>query len=273
MTYQPIVPFGGFSGWTFLSRTRETQQEAFDQSATVQRDTDYFAENIGKIETAEQLVADRRLLDVALKAFGLGDDINNKYFIQKVLEDGSIDSDALANKLSDKRYLEFTKAFGFGDFDTPNTVLSSFPEEIVSSYKEKEFEVAVGNQDDNMRLALSIDRELTAIADLTTSDNGKWFTIMGNGPMREVFETALGLPSSFGSLDIDQQLDVFREKTDRLFGDGEITQFADPEKRKDLVRAFLARAEIAQFNTATLTGGAAALTLLQNARLSRGLFG
>ena len=61
MTFQPIVPFGGYSGWLFMQRTIEKQQEAFDSSQVVTRATEYFRENIGEIETAEYLVADRRL--------------------------------------------------------------------------------------------------------------------------------------------------------------------------------------------------------------------
>jgi len=101
---------------------------------------------------------------VALGAFGLSDDINNKFFLQKVLEDGTLDPDALSNKLSDNRYQEFTKAFGFGDFDVPNTKISSFGQEMVDRYQTIQFEVAVGQQNDNFRLALNTIRELGEIA-------------------------------------------------------------------------------------------------------------
>ena len=69
MSYQPVVPAGGNLGWTFLKQTREAQQEAFDNSSIIARDTDYFRENIGKIQSAEELVADRRLLTVALSDY------------------------------------------------------------------------------------------------------------------------------------------------------------------------------------------------------------
>ena len=77
MTFQPIVPLTGYVGWRFLQNTLERQQETFNQSSQVQRDTTYFRENIGKIQTAEELVNDRRLLSVALGAYGLDEDINN----------------------------------------------------------------------------------------------------------------------------------------------------------------------------------------------------
>lgn len=263
MTYQPVVPFTGYSGWLFMSRTRDAQQEAFDQSGAVQRAEEYFRENIAGVTTAEELVSDRRLREVALGAFGLDEDIDNKFFIQKILEDGSLDTDALANKLSDKRYLAFTKAFGFGDFSMPRTVLSEFPDEILSAYKEKQFEIAVGDQDEDMRLALGLDRELSDIAAMEVSDAGKWYTVMGNTPVRTVFETALNLPTSVGALDIDKQLEIFQERTEAVFGSSDISQFAEAENREDLVQRFLMQSQINSGSTG-YSSASAALTLLQS---------
>jgi len=262
MSFQPVVPFSGYSGWAFLKRTESVQREAFAKSPTVERDIDYFTQNISKINSAEDLVSDHRLLSVALKAFGLESDINSKFFIRKVLDDGTLAPDALSNRLTDKRYLELSKAFGFGDFDTPNTKLSDFPNKIRAAYLEQSFEVAVGEQDENMRLSLGTERELADVLSKDLSDNGRWYTIMGNPPLRKVFETALGLPSSFGALDLDLQLKTFREKAQRVFGGAEVSQFSEPEKQEKLVRMFLVRAEI-NSGSIGFSPGAAALTLLR----------
>lgn len=263
MTFQPVVPFGGIAGWAFLNRTRESQQKAFDASPAMVRDTERFAEQIGAIDTAEELVADRRLLAVALGAFGLEDDIDNKFFIRKILEDGTLQPDALANRLSDKRYLAFSKAFGFGDFDVPNTKLSDFPEKIITAYQTRQFEIGIGNQYENLRLAISLGRELGTVLDRNTSENGKWFTIMGTPPLRKVFETALGLPISTASLDIDVQLRTFKEKAARVFGDDTVSQFSDAAAQEKLTRLFLARSEIDSQNFGN-SPAANALTLLQS---------
>lgn len=264
MTFQPIVPFGGYSGWAFLNRTKESQFETFSNSQDLQRDIEYFKENISNVKTAEDLVSDRRLRKVALGAFGLDEDINNNFFIQKVLSDGILDSDTLANKLSDKRYYEFAKAFGFGDFETPNTQLSSFADDISTQFLERQFEIAIGDQDENMRIAMTLERELADIATKDTTDDGRWYTIMGNTAIRSAFETALGLPGSLGSLELDQQLGEFRDKTSRYFPDGEVAQFADSEKRDELVRLFLVRSEIAA-STASYSAASNALALLSGA--------
>ncbi|MCV2881797.1 DUF1217 domain-containing protein [Actibacterium sp. XHP0104] len=265
MTFQPIVPMGGYAGWRFLQRTMPAQQAAFERSPQMSRDISYFEEKIGDITSAEMLVADRRLLNVALGAFGLDDDINNRFFIRKVLEDGSQESDALANRMADKRYLHLSKAFGFGDFDTPNTQLSDFADEIIANYKTRQFERAIGAQNENMRLAMNMLRELSDLAAEDSSDETKWFSIMGSKPLRAALETALGLPSEFAALDIDRQLEVFRTKSAKAFGTTEASQLASPETQDKLLRLFLARSE-ALAMPAHLTGATTALALLQAGR-------
>ncbi|MEZ5715404.1 MAG: DUF1217 domain-containing protein [Paracoccaceae bacterium] len=258
---------GGLVGWAFLNRTLDRQSAAFEASSEVKRDTEYFAETIGEIDTAEQLVSDRRLLSVALGAFGLEDDIDNRFFVRKMLEEGTIAADSFANRMADDRYKAFSKAFGFGDFDTPRTKLSYFADEIIGQYQEHAFEVAVGDQDETLRLALNAQRELATMAEEAiadgTEDDTMWFRVMGNKPLREVFEVALGLPSSFGQLDLDVQLETFRDKSARQLGHGEISQFADPEAIEKLVQRYLVRTQMEEVQTTS--AGAVALTLLQSA--------
>jgi Protein of unknown function (DUF1217). len=261
MTYQPVIPFSGYAGWIVLQNTQVAQQEAFNQSAEIQRDVEYFRENIANVTTAEELVSDYKLLKVALGAFGLDDDINSKFFVEKVLSEGTLDDDALANKLTDTRYFKLAEAFGFGNFDTPNTVLSDFPDKIISAYQEKQFQIAVGDQNEDMRLALNLDDELAELVEKDTTDNGRWYSIMGNEALRTVFETALGLPSSVSSLDLDQQLSIFRDKAEQYFHDSEVSQFSDPEKREELVKLFLIRSELNSGTTGT-SAASNALALL-----------
>lgn len=270
MSFTPVVPVGGYAGWTFLARTREAQKQAFVASASQQRDEAYFRAKIGGISTAEELVADRRLLSVALGAFGLEADIDSKYFIRKVLEDGTLDPDALANKLADKRYLEFSKAFGFGDYATPRTKLSDFADAILEGYKTRSFEAAVGDQSDEMRLALNAQRELATLAGRSLTDDARWFSVMGSAPLREVFQTALGLPSAFAAIDLDQQLATFRDRAESVLGASEISMFGDPGKIEELIRVFLVRAE-AQSSATVYSAQSTALTLLQSAGSRGGL--
>ena len=261
MTFQPVVPFGGFNGWQFINRTLEAQKSAFNASPQISREVAYFKENIGEIGSAEELVADRTLLSVALGAFGLDEDLDNRFFIRRVLEDGISDPEALSNRLADKRYREFSKEFGFGPGEIRGNLLPTFADQISQDYLTRQFEIAVGAQDEDLRLAFAVDRDLADLAQETISDDAKWFTIMGNPPLRSAFETALGLPSSFVTLDLDAQLVEFRERLERATGDSEISQFSDPETLDDFVRLFLLRAALSSGPSAD-TPGAAALSLL-----------
>lgn len=265
--FQPIVPLSGFAGWSFLTRTLESQKETYANSPEVARDVAYFKENIGKVQTAEDLVADHTLLKVALEAFGLGDDIGNKFFIRKVLEEGTLTDDALANKLSDDRYLKFSQAFGFGDFSVPSTALSDFGEKITSAFKEQQFEEAVGDQNEDFRLALGISRDLSDIAEKDLEEDTLWYSVMGNTALREVFETVFNLPSSFSSLDLDKQLETFKDRSQSTFGDSGIKQFTSEEKQEELTRLFLIRSEVRDLDMAS-SSSQNALTLLQNAGTS-----
>jgi len=262
MSYQPIIPMAGFAGWKFLNRTLVQQKAAFVTAPDLKRDIDYFKANIGKIDNAEQLVADHRLLKVTLGAFGLDADIKAKAFIKKVLSDGTLSTGALANRLSDKRYLELSKTFGFGDFAVPSTKISDFGDKIVALYQQRQFEVAVGNQDGNLRLAMALPRDLGAIAAKTSSNATKWFTIMGNLPMRQVFQTALGLPSSFAAIDLDKQLEILQSRAEATFGNAAVSQFTDPAKIEKLVRLFLLKSDAAAA-TAQTSRGSTVLGMLQ----------
>ncbi|GAB4387268.1 DUF1217 domain-containing protein [Albidovulum sp.] len=262
MSYSPVIPLQGYAGWQFLQRTREAQKEAFVAGAAMQREEAYFRERIGSVATAEELVSDRRLLSVALGAFGLSDDIDNRYFIRKVLEDGTLTADALANKLSDKRYLELSQAFGFGDFATPRNRISGFADRILARFEQVRFEEAVGEQDNSMRLAMNAERELPAIAAKSLSVNGKWLSVLGSAPLREVMQTAFGLPDAFAAIDLDQQVEVLKEKAEHFLGSAEVAQFSDPDATGQLIRLYLARSQMSGFG-AGYVPGSAALTLLQ----------
>lgn len=260
MSFTPVIPLSGYAGWAMLNRTIEAQKTAFVNSAEIQRDEDYFREKIGTISTAEDLVSDRRLLKVALGAFGLSDDINNKYFIQKVLDEGTLDDTSLANKLADKTYFALSEAFGFGDYETPLTQQSGFADEILAKYETLQFEVAVGDADETMRLALAAQRELPALAEKTSSNNAKWYKVIGSESLSEVVRTALGLPESVGSLDVDQQLQIYKDKAERVFGSSDFSIFSETETVDKAIRNYMVRAQIDA--GATMTSQSVALQLL-----------
>ena len=259
--FQPIVPDSGLVGWRFLQRTYDAQFEVFSQSSVIQRDADYFREKIGDVTTAQELVSDRRLLTVALGAYGLEDDIDNRFFIQKVLEEGTTADDALSVRLADTRYREFSSAFGLGPGEASQVGTAGFGDQMVDRYQANSFEIAAGAQNDSMRVALYAQRELGEIATMEGSADTKWFTVMGDPPLRQLFERALNLPTSIGQIDIDQQLDIFKDRAKSIFGTDDPAQFADEDIREDAITRFVLRNQVDNLGGG-LSSGDIALSLL-----------
>jgi hypothetical protein len=262
MSYTPTLPLTGVAGWRFLQRTEERQQATFEKSVDVQRDIAYFEEKIGSITSAADLVADRRLLKVALGAFGKDGEIDKKALVRKVLEEGTEADDAFAKRLTDPAWKQLADTFGFGNAGGARTGDAGFAAKIVAAYKTRAFENAVGDANQNLGLAMTFRREITALA-TAGADGGSWYAVLGSSDLRSVFETALGLPSSFVNVDIDRQRDIFADKVDRIFGSDKLSVFADPENVEKMISRFLARAQIAEGPPST-GPAAAALALLQS---------
>lgn len=263
MSFAPILPFSGTVGWKFLQRTQDRQQEVFEKSPMLQRNADAFRAGIGSIGSAKDLVENRQLLEVALGAFGLSEDINNRALIEKVLTSDTSDPKSLASRFSDKRYLALAQAFGFGDTDGARTGEAGFADRIVEPYLGRSFEIAVGEQDQTMRLALGLERELASLAEQEKlSENGQWYAVMASPPLRSVFEKALALPTSVGALDIDQQLGIFKDRAQRYFGTSKVADFATPEKMDELRNRFLLRSDLETSTMSSSVPGSIALSLL-----------
>jgi Protein of unknown function (DUF1217) len=260
MSFSPVVPFGGYTGWSFLQRTVSSQKTAFEADPALARDEAYFRDKIGSIRTAEALVADRRLLSVALGAYGLDNDINNKAFIRKVLDEGTLKEGTLANRLADKQYAAMSAAFGF-DLSVPRTQVSTFADKILTAYKTRKFETAVGDQNNDMRLAMNARRELETLSKKSSSDTTKWLTILGNAPLRQVFEKAFGLPATFVTVDLDKQVATLRARAEKALGKVEVAQFTDPKQVEKLLRQFLIRSD---GGGAASSASSSALQILQS---------
>lgn len=262
MSFQPILPMSGYQGWRFLSASLENQMARTARDPAQARDMTYFREKIGSVTSAEGLVSDFRLLRVALSAFGLQDDLPNRAFIRKVLSESVTDDRALMNRLADKRYRAFSEAFGFGGPQPPKTTRSGFAEGILSRFQRQTFERAVGEQNPDMRLALTAQRELADLSTRNLTDNTSWLSVLGNPPLRAVFETAFGLPKSIGTVDLDLQLSAFRKGAQRVLGSSSFEQFREPEKIEAVIRAFTLRSE-ASAGPSPLTRGFGALIMLR----------
>ncbi|MEM6466714.1 MAG: DUF1217 domain-containing protein [Pseudomonadota bacterium] len=262
MSFDPVTPLPGVAGLRFLERTAERQEANFLSAPQIQRDMAAFRDRIGSVLTAEELVNDRQLLRVALGAFGLDEELGKTAFLQKVLEEGTETQGAFATRFVDPRYREFAEAFGFGNALGPQTGQPGFVEQVLADYATRQYEIAVGKSEPNLRLALGFKREIAELALSPNADDAAWFNLLGSQPMRTVVEKALGLPTEFATLDIDRQKETLQDRALSLLGSTSLAVFTDPAAVNEVVDRFLLRAQVEEGPSGS-TPGTAALSILQ----------
>lgn len=262
MSFQPVIPIGGLAGWAFLNKTRERQEASFTASPVIKNDLEHFTKNFASLTSTEDLVKDRRTFRVILQAYGLEDDINSTAFIRKIIDDGVEDRTALANRLTDKRYKALAQDLQFLVPGATVAAADDLKDRIVAQFQTRSFERAVGDQDQDMRMAMSLQRELPELVQGYTSENAQWFAVLGNAPLRKVMETALGLPKEFGALDVDQQVVRLKAAVSRRFNVPNLQALSEPEHMDKLVKRFLVMSQIRDMQV-SMSSASIALTLLQ----------
>ncbi len=258
--FTPVVPFGGYAGFKVFERSLDRQFSFFSQTSELQREVSYFRVNSSSVKSAADLVADRRLLSVALGAFGLDSEISKRAIIRRVLEEPPSDSKSLVNRLNDPRWRAFAQSFGFAGGPPPFTS-GAFQEAIASGYAERAFERSVGEVDADVRLALNFKREIRAIASGSNADRSGWFQILAQQPLRRVVEAAFGLPQSLARLDVDRQRDVLEEKAAAILGAKSPALFINPVNVDTVLRRFFL-SQLTRQGPSPTVQGAAALAVL-----------
>lgn len=262
MSFQPVIPVGGLAGWAFLNKTRERQEASFVASPALKNDLDHFRQKFASITSTDELVKDRRSFRVILSAYGLEDDINSTAFIRKIIDDGVDDRRALSNRLTDKRYKALAQDMQFLVAGSTVTAPEDLHERIVAQFQTRSFERAVGEQNQDMRMAMSLQRELPGLVQGYTSESAQWFAVLGNAPLRKAMETALGLPKEFGALDVDQQVVRLKAAVTRRFNVSNLQALSEPENMDKLVKRFLVMAQINEMQV-SMSPASVALALLQ----------
>jgi hypothetical protein len=189
----------------------------------------YYAANIGKVTSISDFVGNHRLLSYALDAYGLGDQINAKALVKKVLEGGVSNSKSLANTLADPRWKAFAKAFDFAGKGAASVSTATAVSTTQSAYVENQLEKNRGKEDVGVQLAMYFNRMAPSITNA--------FGILGDKNLLQVVQTIFSLPPSSSATNIDAQASII----DRLLP---MADLQDPKKLKQLTARFTAMYEL-----------------------------
>lgn len=223
---------------------------------------DALSGKLDSLTTAAAIVFDLDVFSATLDMFGQQDRATDFLFLQKILDSDLFSTTSYAALHPDKRLGAMAQAFAINPGDVGRAYPEGFAADITTLYTTRQFEIGVGEIDADMRLALSLERELNTIIDGGGTEDTMWFGILGSPPLRQVFETTFRLPSGFVNLDLDQQLAEIKTRADRVFGASDVTAFRDPEVLDDLRNRFLLGSTL-NATLSTTSSGSAALALLQ----------
>jgi hypothetical protein len=191
----------------------------------VKSSTAYYKADIGKATSIASFVGNYRLLSYALNAYGLGDQINNKALITKVLEGGVSNKKSLANTLSNSNWKAFATAFDFVGKGAASVSSASAVQTTTSDYVEQQLESDQGADDVGVQLALYFQR----VAPTVTSEYG----ILADSNLLEVAQTIFGLPPDTSASSIDSQAQTLGKLMP-------LSDLQDPKKLQRLVARFTA---------------------------------
>ncbi|MBO1076135.1 DUF1217 domain-containing protein [Roseomonas marmotae] len=354
---------GGIAGWKILQGKSIADFKAFSRDPGLQRDIAYLRAALPTNGTAKELLADRRLQEMVLKAFGLDAQVGMNALMQKVLESDPKDQGSVAARMVDGRYKQIASALNYGGLRIPEipavpsgatvevegirqgqaftsfsgrfggvaitslslegignrmdlaaslqaafrkadggrgdisvaalggklifsdakgrgtatdfafyadpdstaraglgasnagsqaipakggtTVADSATvEQIVSLYTQARFEESLGETSESLRQAVYAKRSLPQVT--------SWYNVIADRKLAAVVQSVLGLPESFGRLDVDQQKSTLQSRMD-------IGDFKDPAKLAKLLDRYVAQSSVAEARALASSSGIVAL--------------
>jgi Protein of unknown function (DUF1217) len=216
------------SSFNRLASSIPEQISRLSKQPVIKRELDYFKATIGKIKSVDDFMANTRVYNFALSAFGLDDMQYAKAFIRKVLNEGIDSPEAFSIKLADQRFREFATTFNFKRYGTATTSFDRAQSGVTDKYLRNTLEAQSGDQSEGLRLALYFERKASSVTSA--------YSILADKALYQVARTALGLPDAISGSDIEKQATILGEKID-------ISKMGDGAYVKKLITRFLGRYE------------------------------
>lgn len=191
----------------------------------VAREVEYYSQNIGSIESIDDLMSNQRIYSFVMKSYGLEDMAYAKAFIRTILEEGSDDASSLANRLSDSRYGELVEDFNFNRYGSTTTTFERVTSGTVDKFYQQQIESDAGKQNNGTRLALYFQRKSDEIESA--------YSILADQALLKFVQTSFGLPIQMSFQSLEKQAEMINQRLD-------IEDLADPEFVDRLVNRFLA---------------------------------
>lgn len=214
---------GTLTSYKLIMRDPARSLQTVASDRVVQRETAYYESKISDVKSIDDFMNDRRIYTYALRSLGMGDMLESRALIRKVLEGGIDKSDSLANSLADPRFRELAETFNFARYGSATTTFTRTQKGTVDRYLRTTLEENAGQSNEGVRLALYFERKAPDIRNI--------FDILADKALYKVVETALSLPTSLPTVGIEKQAAFIVSKL-------EIADLKDPEKLTKFLERF-----------------------------------
>jgi hypothetical protein len=201
-----------------------TTKEAASKAAS------YYQENIQGVETLDDLLSDRGIIDVVIGAYGLDETVTDD-FLKQIFNSDLSDPKSFVNQQSSKKWAELVASFNFdSEGNLTRETLGTIQQrgetlETVNLYMRQTLEENEGESSEAVRLALYFERTAPTITDA--------YEIIADEALTEVFRTIFGYTEDFANMDVDAQAKVINAQL-------ELSDLQDPKKLQRLIERYTA---------------------------------
>jgi hypothetical protein len=163
-------------------------------------------------------------MQFVMDAVDLGKETDKMGLIKKVLTEKAEDSDALMNKLVDKRFKAAASLLQFGEKGLAKIQRETTKDDLAELYVKNKYSSGLATQNSAVPLALYM------------KDNAKdvrnTYDILGDSRMRHVVTTALGLPLELANQSVEAQAAAIEKRM-------KVSDLKDPKFVDKLAKRFL----------------------------------
>ncbi|HEV7369220.1 DUF1217 domain-containing protein [Arenibaculum sp.] len=175
----------------------DSASDTLAKNANIQRDIEYFSENVGKVNSVDDLFGDYKLMSFVLHAVDLGTEIQFSGRAKRALSERMDDPDALMNRLSDKRFKNAARVLELGETGVATLKKPETIAELKDLYVKMRYDDDLRRSTPEVSYAKYFEKNAGGIEN--------YFDILGDAQFREVVTKALGLPKELAYQDIDAQ--------------------------------------------------------------------
>lgn len=250
MLTQLVAGFGSSSFGAFKAVNSRLDQlrETFAKDPSVAREVAHLKDNIGKVESLDELMDDYHLWQSVTTAFGLGDNAFAKGLFRKLMSEDSKDPKSLVNRMVDPRYKDIAKFFEVDTKGMENAKDPKWVEDLTEKFVTRKFENAAGAANPAVQAALYFQRKAP---DITS-----YYQILSDERVFEVVRGGLNLPGAFSNMDIDRQVSLLKSKID-------LDDFKSPAKLGRLIERHLAVSDAQSIQSGAYLGNSSSAVALQ----------